>query len=76
MKVFTGDHSYFSQDATEQKFTATDVIMHPNYNSNTLENDVCMLNFDTNNGLKLSTSQYADFACLNQGKWAKNWKSS
>ena len=68
MKVFTGDHSYFSQDDTEQKFTATDVIMHPNYNSNTLENDVCMLKFDTNNGLKLSTSQYADYACLNQGK--------
>ena len=67
MKVVTGDHSYFSIDDTEQKFTASDVIMHPNYNSNTLENDVCMLKFDTNNGLKLSTSEYADFACLNDG---------
>jgi hypothetical protein len=63
----TGEHSYFSEDTHEQKFTASSFTMHPNYNDVTLENDVCVLKFENGNqGLKLATSDHADFACLNQ----------
>jgi len=65
IKAVTGEHSYFGVDEHEQKFTAASITKHPNYNTNTLENDVCVLKFE-NQGLKLATSEHADFACLNQ----------
>ena len=58
VKAVLGDHHVEDEDFGEATHVATSVTQHPDYNSSTLENDICVITFDDlelRSGLPLST---------------------
>ena len=58
VKAVLGDHHVEDEDFGEATHVATSVTQHPDYNSSTLENDICVITFDNlelRSGLPLST---------------------
>lgn len=43
LKIVAGEHNLFFSDSTEQKRYIDEFLIHPSYESNTLENDICLL---------------------------------
>ena len=60
--AYSGDHSFSEYDLGERSHLAKRIIIHPNYNKSTLQNDICILKMK--NSMNLTKDKYADFACL------------
>ena len=61
IQAFIGDHFRTQTDNTEQVFEAKSVIIHPGFNPESLENDVCLVKMPKMN---LSSNSNAAPACL------------
>lgn len=58
-----GEHDVFSNDAGQRTFTAEQVIMHPNYQTIGILNDVCVLKFNSAGNINLKAHN-SDAVCL------------
>lgn len=46
-KIIAGELSIYDESSFEQTRRISDYIIHPDYNSNTVQNDICLLTLDS-----------------------------
>jgi hypothetical protein len=63
IQVTIGQHNKLNDDAGQLTFNPEEVIMHPNYNSRLIENDLCILKFNSDGDINLRAHN-SDAVCL------------
>ena len=63
--IFAADHDQYDYyEGFEQEYTADRIIIHPGYDSDTLNRDICILKLKSNESFETAKDNDIEYACL------------